>query len=559
MPRSTPPAKELKWVSLHDFSAGIQHRVNMEGGQVSPFFQLGAATPDTFRCIALPGGGLGPLPLKAGSYTPTYPANPASCLNGRLPISGFHIAGPVIEFPVGGPEDAEFHIAYEWIIPGSPNVRHYQWQKHRMWEAVPTIDIIKSITGTESNPTVPNVRPTWFHNYRANVPTDPQTYPGIPVTIGAWYESDGSNEKFWSAYPDPSDPTHDSVFDIDTTTRAMEHVIAHQARSLGLQNKGYNHGLHGIWTQNEEIWFTKGVYLAIENTNAETLGADNPVGYAAIASNNGNELFMVKVNGGASVVRGDFTGIGQATMLRLPGLPSAGNYRHEPAYTPVGLVYLTKRGGVWLWQGSESAEHLSYNLETDFWDAGLDNADFVDYMGKCNYWREWILIPGMGGWIHDWKLQSWWRMEDPSLLTVFRWHEGAESPRIWASKSHVTSTSEPVAYYFDVTQPAHSFHWTGQPIPQSATRDVKVRELRLVAHGTGTVAVTLFSLTGASETHTFSVAQEAYPTVFRAYCNVQTQYLQVQIDSDGGSTAAPIVYEVGIGYDEVAEIPATTT
>src|SRR3954470_10605007 len=112
------PAEDLRWYTLSDFSPGIRHKLGLVGqgsaqcpvpSQGHPSHALTgiAAQQGTYRCIALPTGGLGPLPRRVYSYSrdhwfadrigPTY-------------VSGFHVAGPVIKDTQYA---CELWIAYE--------------------------------------------------------------------------------------------------------------------------------------------------------------------------------------------------------------------------------------------------------------------------------------------------------------------------------------------------------------------------------------------------------------------------------------------------------------
>ena len=59
-----------QWITIADFSPGIQQKVMTPGiVQPSPGGQGAASILNTYRCISLPGGGLGPLPKRYESFT----------------------------------------------------------------------------------------------------------------------------------------------------------------------------------------------------------------------------------------------------------------------------------------------------------------------------------------------------------------------------------------------------------------------------------------------------------------------------------------------------------
>ncbi len=81
----------LNWFNLADFSPGIVQKLNsfsLTGASPAP---LGAARlENTYRCVALAGGGLGPLPKRFYDYSRTAIGNAAT-----RTITGFHVAGPI--------------------------------------------------------------------------------------------------------------------------------------------------------------------------------------------------------------------------------------------------------------------------------------------------------------------------------------------------------------------------------------------------------------------------------------------------------------------------------
>src|SRR5689334_13528585 len=217
-PLATGVPDLLNYFTVEDFTPGIQQKVNRQGSSVSPSSNPSAATTNTFRCISLPGGGLGPLPRLVSTYTPAVPASMPSgtSFNGAPNLVGFFIANPIYG-TITGNSPSEGHFAYETVVSGT--TRKFAWERHRLWEASPTIDTLKAISSAEPSP-ANNFRGCFFDTNRMD-PSNPLN-PGVPVVGAAWYVGAGGFERFWSVFPNPSTPAAapPDVFDISTTHSA---------------------------------------------------------------------------------------------------------------------------------------------------------------------------------------------------------------------------------------------------------------------------------------------------------------------------------------------------
>lgn len=550
-----PP--DLQYINLSDFTPGIQQRVNRTGATVSPHSKASAATLNTFRCIALPDGGLGPLPKQHATYTPPVPVAPGNSALGYLAVVGFHVAGNVYTSLGGSALTAsEFHLGYE-IVDTTVTKRKFVWDRHRMWENVPTVTQLKSIVSTEPTP-ANNFRPLRFADHRA----DPllATNPGVPVVAAAWYTSTGAYEHFWSTYPNPGSPASDTPLDISTSL-ALDFMFSHQARLMGFEQKGWSHGTVGNWAGNEQVWYTKANLTALDVTVAAVLGQETYGGYEFGISTDANEMLVVKVHGGAYVVRGD---IASPTVIHLPGIVSGGGNSVSPAFSPKGLLYVAGYEGAYAWGGGPQAQPISRQLENNFWDISTavdspaGNAkDVISRMlvakGDCAQWGDWVLVPN--NWIWDSDTNAWWRLDDPASYQI-AWWQTDWGGKAWGAKPFSDGVN-PVVYGFDKKQPALSYRWQSQPLPTTMDKDVVCRQVVLVAQGTGTVVVTLTGLGGASTTSTFTLTG-TIPLKLRSDVSLHASHVQVQIDSSGAS-AAPIVYEVNVGWHEASLVPSQSS
>lgn len=549
----------LNYFTVEDFSPGIQQRVNRQGAAVSPSSTASAATTNTFRCIALPGGGLGPLPRATSTYTPAVPASMpvGTSFNNAPNIVGFFIANPVYG-TVTGVSPSEFHIAYETVT--SATTRRFVWERHRMWEASPTIDAIKTIASAEVSP-VSNFRRCFYDSNRMD-PSNPQNN-GVPVVGAAWYVSTGGFEKFWSVFPNPSTPAAapPNVFDISTGL-AADYLFAHQNRFVIFEQRAIAHTNVASWAGNENVWFTNSNLPTISGSTATTFAPETYSGYIFGASTNASEMFVAKIKGGGYVIRGDLST--SATVLRLPGIIARVPIGSRPAWTPIGLIYIAGSEGAFLWSGGDQSQKISQALEDNFWDVGSlgtgksQTAAFnmLTGNGDCERWGDWVVFTM--NWLYDTRSNSWWRLEDPSVRQYAYWQaEGgainAQNNNMWGMIGY-NNGSDTVGVCYNKSLGATTYRWQSQPIAPSLTNVIDCREVILTAQGTGTVTITLTGLNAGTDAATFTVSGSV-PLRQRANMFLQATHIQVQIDATGtGGNAAPIIYDVSVGFHDKANI-----
>lgn len=549
------PNDTLKKIAISDFSPGIMQKLNRLGGDTA-MFPLGAADKtNTYRCIALPGGGLGPLPQRTVSYSRS-PATPeagafASVFNGHVTISGAHMAGPIFAAGGAGFTRQELHIAYEWgfNVSGTQYTRKYTWERHRLWEATPGIDTIVGYASTAEGGTItaPQMRPTWFHTYRADASS--QLAIGAPLVVGGWYAGGGGlAQRFWSTYPNPTTLTSDTPGPIRAASNP-EGIFGHQGRSVELDQTTWSHGSVGTWSFNEQVFYTKVNLASLDNNSlAAVYGQEDAEGFGAFASVNASELMLVRIGYGGYIIRGD---LNNPTVIFVPGIPGTGNSRHTAAITPVGLVYGSRNGGVWAWAGGDTADLLSPQLDNDFWLPGGQPNDFVDYAGKFAFWKEYILTPH--NWLYDWRNKSWWRIEDSGVIDIVHWCQNTDSHVIYGAPGSVNNTQTVSLAGWDAGVPATSWSWESQALPLGDYRTAQPREVVIIAQGVGTVKFTLSGWDSqgnlVSENHTATWASASIPEAFRFPVNLnQLTHMRIRLEATATAAATPIVWEANIMY-----------
>lgn len=536
------PTNDLTWLDLADFRAGIMSKVQRTGSTAHGPYPVGAAQQtDTFRCIALPGGGLGPLPKAKHSFA--LPEQDAGATDdGKYHLVGFYSFGPVLSgTPTAGTD--EFHIGVEWI---KSSVRKFRWLRMRQFDGSNTLDTVKSIDSAEPTP----VAIFWgmsFCTTRMN-PTDTGT-AGWPVVVASWAAGGGGFEKFVTAFPDPTDATTAAANSPkDLSTSRYGTVVGHQGRVVLLEANAYEHGnppgATGAVPTNELVSFTDANSDVI-GTQKQVFMAEFPNGYGAYGSISAGELFLVKQQGGAVDAQGD---ISYPQLIRLPGVVSTGNVSGRGCSSPVGFVYGTSENGVWLWRGADTSEKISQQLEDDFHintEAGAHNNERIFFAE----WADWVLVSN--NWLWDTQSGSWWRIEDPDSYRFLHWSRGFNSNWMYGAVAQVDSGASRVfAWAFKRNEAASSWSWKSHPmLLDDNDLEADVRQVVLMAQGAGTVTVTLANESGDVDTLTFTLTDATKPVRLRQDAHTHGQWVTVKIEAAHTSTgAAPIVYKVKLGW-----------
>lgn len=539
-----PPA-QLQWLTLNDFSPGIidKHLFAAAGGVPAP---LGAAQrPDTHRCIALPSGGLGPLPAR--TRTITSPALDTPTVHGYYAITGMYIFSPVLG---GGADLEEVHLTVEYIYnPGTGNQRRVRWLRmtpSNTWGSVVSIDSAQPSPGA-------SYYGAPFEATRVNN-VAPHLTPGTPVVYWSWQAVGGGYEKRLSIYPDPSAANSFSVQHLSTTRAGL--VGVHQGRCLILEDVAYGHGSasHSI-SVNEQLSYTTPANSNILGNQQAVYVQEAPFGYGLVASVNAGELFLVKFQGGGVLIQGD---LDAPTVIRLPNVMATGNWIQKGTATPIGYVYMSDGNGAWLWRGADSAIKISYQLEDRFY----VNAAFlpiINCTAVCEQWGDWVLFSN--NWLYDMRSESWWRIEDPSTLLIRWWSRMFDTNAFYGAPDQYPINGAAAAYRWTKTTPSTSYSWRSHPLPISINREVEIREVIVRGIGFGTVDLTFTGINGATTTVSnipFSGAGRL--ETVRKNVSIEGTYLDVKIVANGsGGGGAPVIHAVHIGYQERQHLAISST
>ncbi len=554
MPQQTD---NLQWVSLQDFSPGIYSRTGTYGTVAAPA-PLGAAqVTNTYRCVSLPGGGLGPLPARVADWGI---ANPEAV----APTSGYWIVGFFSFGPqsigVGG-QTAYFDslfvsVAYQ-VAGGQQRHRLYQIRTFETGTPVSTLKLIDSgYTSTNY------FEPATFCSSRMNS-TDP-TMPGTPVVVTCWYTPGGASDLYVSTFPDPSTAGVTAMFDLSTSRHGD--VIGHQGRVVLAEWTAYAFGTTGGMQTNEQISFTDPANSITLGSQQEVFAQEYPNGYGAWGSISAGELFLVKHQGGGVIISGD---IANPSITRLPGVVSTGGMiSNHAASTPSGLFYASQYDGVYSWRGGDTSQKVSLPLDDNF--LAITNMPSVAGGALWNAaqqvsfeaWGDWVVATH--NYLFDIMGGGWWRLEDPDLVDLVYWSRGFNSKHLHGATNYFAQDAASIAHTWDRATPSTSWSWQSHPIPATIDRLTEVREMVLLAQGTGTVTVTLTGIdpAGADTTRAevFTVTHTAQPQRLRPAVGgtfIKGYNVMARIQSDGGSAAAPVVYALHLGTRQAQQ--ATNT
>jgi hypothetical protein len=569
MPASDQKTRNRQYLTINDWSKGIWDRGLYSGTNARPA-PLGAAQGNgrTFGCICLPNGGLGPLPKKVITFAVPDP-DPGNYGSGPVYV-GMGSLGPVIVSPSSLFPD-ELFVGIEWITAGT-GVRRFRQYRLRAFDAPYGNDNLLDVTTTSTSPATQFWGQTWTSSRMATTsgasPTTTFVDPGQAVYVTEWSEAGLGGLKYVNTYPNPRNPgtnvMSSSVLSGSTApaTSRPGQVIGHQNRIVLLEDMNNVHPStnSGAIPTNEQISFTDPANSNTPiGTQKQVFVAEYPNGYGAWGSISAGELFMVKNQGGGVVVSGD---IASPTVTRLPGVVStgAGNAYYKAASTPKGLFYLTTQQGAWVWRGSDTSQKISPQLDDNF-AVTTGSASTINVRGQLSEWADWVCFPN--NFLYDTETDSWWNLNDVSAVGRYDYYVRSFSARyMYALRATPATPSTGVIDVYDRQTPANTWTWVSQPIVIPGLRVIDVREVTLVAQGSGTVKVTI-STDGTSGSTTDNVTFS--PTVTTAPVKMRDNLsatglstIIVTITSTGlaSDVAAPIVYQLDIGYDDRAHSAA---
>lgn len=536
----------LKWFSIDDFSPGIVQRKNayvLTGGVPAP---LGAAEAEaTYRCVALPGGGLGPLPKRHYDYSHAAIGDATTRYN-----TGFMVMGPIID--VVGANTAnvmevndqssgqldEFILGYSYNA--NPNYT-VTFEAIRAWLAAPSILTLYSLTSATRTDVHGAIYMTPArHSPTGTTPIDDD----LALVAGAWERPlsvaalTGDTDFL---YPFPGLGTPYTNVGIVTG-----YLVAHQARVVAALKGTEAWAGKSYYDQARLVWTTPYRLASRVTSDFLNVGPETPFGIGCMASLSASDLLVIKHQGGAYLIQGDLT---YPIIRHLPGVTGTGGTECYGANTSLGFVYGVNQGGVRLWQGGEGSEQLAPQLEPNFW-ITPDWDPVYQYKGRFAQWGDYIIAPN--NWLFDTVTKGWWRLEYPVEGVYTQFIPSPSNNVLYAARATWTDASPVVVSGWDPTAGASSYSWKSHPIPLSYDRRVTIREIHIIAQGDGDITA---HLTGGNQdvNLTFELPAEAAtrPVLLRKKITWEGTAPSIQFVSYHNSTgAAPTIYSFRAGYHE---------
>lgn len=269
----------------------------------------------------------------------------------------------------------------------------------------------------------------------------------------------------------------------------------------------------------------------------------------AMTSVNANQLFLISANRGAITINGDLR---NPQVVNLPGVEPSYGATPKPIATNAGVVY-GSRSGVFLWNGADSSQELSAQLDGNFWSIpAFDTWAEFKPQGSLGYHHPYLYTPNE--YFHDFRTNSWWRLRDNSNRPEPLGHYQASS-RGTMIASTVRSTSQTgfQGARIDPNDYSTSWSWMSQPISVSRNRAINVREVDIVVQGAADVQVYVIKdnvqqqakFTGSSG---FS---SAYPTHLSFNFDVTGTNIQIRVEATNGVCK---LHRMSIGWREDVQV-----
>lgn len=573
-----PTQTDLQYIDLTDFSPGIFDDYLTPGGaQTAP--DGAAQMTGTFSCVASPSGGLMPAPLKVQTLNQTLIDTPAGANqymtgDAAMHAMAFRVFSPVGQSVTGGqalpPFPDQVWIAWSWfLITNAPtNTNMTEKGRIRTYFAY-----LADASGTSqypfasTTPAAPNIYDEMTHD-QALVVANPPLPVKFPFGLAAIDNSRSNNANpvlpgrhitatvhaFGNAagaavtvYPANATPGTDSSDAVGFSANSIGTVFSHQDRLVGLRNSfSATYGTNGFGPSSEIVEFTNVNNYSVVTTSGTVFVAEHPTGYGSWISMNANQLMLVKQRGGGVSVTGPLE---NPTVTYLPGIPSTYGATNIGTIGANGeYIYGTTRG-VFAWTGGDTAANLSPQLDGWFWRPQNDKR-FGQY-GSFSFVYPFVFAPN--NFIYDTRTKGWWRLNVPSATqqTYAFWDTSGNGLAVGCGAS-VTATQTAAVEWYDPQQGQATYQWVSQPLQKGRGRYLDVREVDIVALGSGTITITLTSLDGTVTAPViFSVTNTTGPQLLSMAITAKVVDVVVTINATSGTTAAaPRLIRMSLGYRE---------
>lgn len=545
--------EDLEWFTIDNFAPGIVQKLNtfsLTGASPAP---LGAARlENTYRCVALAGGGLGPLPKRFYDYSRTALGDAAT-----RTVTGFYCSGPLAANfnPMLVLDETDATIRTEAFFLGFG----YESGGNHI-ERLDSLDAWLSSASilnlyTHTNATLTGVYGPWYIDSFRDAAGAGAGSVGHPGIVASWQRPMATSSfSTGLLYPDflvAGSPYVGSAIGGGLLCTHQSRVTVAQ-RDGGVIGPGWGTGATGKYHEAETIYFSDPMEGSSALGELINVGPENPSSYGVLASLSASDLLGVKHRGGAYLIQGD---LGFPTVRHLPGVTSTGGTECNGAGTRLGFVYGVNNGGVYVWAGADESTPLAPQLEDNFW-IPPGSSTLRRYKGRFHQWKDYILAPN--NWLFDMTTQGWWRLEDTSVYEYGQFMPSMFNNVLFGARTTFSDASPVCISGWHPKEAASSYSWQSQTIPLTYSRRITLREVHLIAQGVGTIVVTLSgSATTNDITVTFTLPAEAatHPVLLRKRLAWEGEYISVRFVSAHTSTgAAPVIHSFRGGYHQDQQV-----
>ncbi len=531
---------EDQWYEVSDFSPGVYTHVNTTGtfNRLLEAPKGAADAAGTYACVSLPDGGLGPWYELDHSYSYTPISGTTNYLVGFLVhdelANGDTEAFIVTEYDngtnrhwqaysydittntftlvqstteatsTGGifgspyPQFTRVNLTFVTGVTftsGSPNISAASfagvsdgdsisiWSVTSGTPSIPAETTVETITSTTG---VLSVNATGSGT--ALVAFTSTVTPGNPVIVfpvgGPASPTDPQAGQVY-LYPDPSNPTAYGTLALITGSgtnwsSVAGQILVHQNRIIDLAGITYSYPAGGGFDTNEQINFTDPPNSAVLGFQQTVVVPEEPYGFGAGGSISAGELFLVKRRGGGVVITGD---IFAPNVTFLPGVQPTGTIYGQGCSGMAGFFYCSYAQGAWLWNGANTAQKISTQLEDNF----FLPAEYFTGMKSNNYG---FFIQSIGdkvyfsnNYLYDSRTNAWWKYYPDASQggTNLYYVNPVSGPKIYAANLSFGSGAD-FMYEFDTATPAQHYQWTSMPtVLPVQDRVIDVREVVIKA------------------------------------------------------------------------------
>lgn len=535
------------WRRIGDFRSGI-HTAVAPGRPPGTAQEAG-----TFQCYASTAGSLIPTPRVVSRIY----RDPSDFSDPTLLCEQFRIGGVFANNPVNSTDannintygvdecHTELFVAVEyWTGTANSAVQYLDVSRYTRNKTSPAWESVWSRTyATDTYNSNNRPHNCWFASQRSN---SASVLESGPMVVGFVYNGnarsfpDDTNTSVTGTVALPADEVDDPIAGVKPWQ-----LIGHQGRDVIFPLYYTGDGDDQRYASSECAYWTPVNNVMIIDPNLSSNyfnilgGYEHGSGYGVLASLTANELFLVKTVGGGLFVSGD---LNTPTARSLPYMRSTGLAFNNGCITPLGFIYVADSSGVWMWGGSDTAEHITPHLRPDFWRPSTLVPEYSESQSLAGWghgytqsatFNEFTFLPN--NWMWDTDEKGWWRVLDPEVVPIHRWVADERGLLFWGAPSGFTTGTDPVLWEFSRRFSATMFSWRSHPMEPTIEQVTRCDEIVVCGQGLGRVRVTVTTAEDPDgETSTEVEFTDAARTqIHRAPINVSGTGLTFTVESFG--------------------------